>query len=410
MSAPLHIFQLYDFIDKKLKRALTKIQYTSAIKKIDSMIGLIYGSVTGLMCGAATQAIGPKAAEQRFRNEMPFCSIKDSVAIGDPILGQLTAHITELKNAKWDSDAFKTAVNYKSVIGNSSFLKVEPQPQLVDQIRTGKSAQLYNLSGEDFYLRVPLSTLFGDSTMEVVIGKVLQTHTSFEPPAYAILTASIIQLVLLSDDIFTTITDWNQVITDKLFNVLDTYREIYTSSCVEGMPIKSEADKLRVESMKLRLEDQYKSIHGRLMGTLDMFADTRNENKTEVKENLDHLSENEKAEAKITSIFVGQLNNLDLSNKQIYHPMLLAIWCVKTLNRVHEIIGMDNIEPVYLSELMLKSVAVRSGMSAYNTMIVGSILGAVFGCTQIPEIFYESMDEKLMDRINRDILDLIAAM
>ena len=35
MSKFLHIFQLYDLIDKKLKRALPKVKYDKAIKKID---------------------------------------------------------------------------------------------------------------------------------------------------------------------------------------------------------------------------------------------------------------------------------------------------------------------------------------------------------------------------------------
>ena len=43
-------------------------------------------------------------------------------------------------------------------------------------------------------------------------------------------------------------------------------------------------------------------------------------------------------------------------------------------------------------------------------MIAGAILGAVFGMTQIPEEFYDSMDTQLMHRINNEIWQIIAAM
>lgn len=406
MNKFLHIFQLYDFIDKKLKKAFPDNKYERTLKKIDKMIGLIYGSVTGLICGATTQPLGPKAAEQRFKIDIPFYAIKDSNAVNDPVLGQLLSQILEFKNAKWDSNKYKESVNYKSVICNSTWLKVDLQPQLIDQVKTGKNAHLYNLCSEDFYLRVPMCALFGDSTIDVVISRVLQTHTAFEAPAYALLTVSIIQLVLLNDTLV-SISDWNRIIIEKLAPLLEEYQNIYKTSRFSEMQLNSEADKLRINALKTRLDDQYKEMHDMLLKSVEMFND-KYDNSTN--ENLDHFSEDEKEDMKITKYFSKQLDDLKLDVKHVSHPLLLAIWCVKALAKIHDEIGMDNIEPSHLSGLMLRSVAVKTGMSAYNNMIVGSILGSIFGCTQIPESFYEHMDDKLMDRINRDVLGIISDM
>jgi hypothetical protein len=406
MSKLIHIFQLYDLIDKKLKKAFPDSKYEKTIKKIDKMMGLIYGSITGLICGSVTQPLGPKAAEQRFKIDIPYCSIKDSNAVNDPVLGQLLSHVEEFKNAKWDANKYKESVNYKSVICNSTWLKVDIQPHLIEQIRTGKNAHTYNLSSEDFYLRVPICALFGDSTIDVVISKILQTHTSFEAPAYGLITASIIQLVLLNDTLL-NISDWNQIIKEKLVPLLDEYYKIYTSSYFSTIPTTSEADKLRYNLLKNRLDEQYKFVHDQLISSIDMFEKI---NDNLIVENIDHFSEDEKEDMKITRHFSRQLDELKLDVKHSSHPMLLAIWCVKALAKIHDAIGLDDIEPSQLSGLILRSVAIKTGISSYNTMIVGSILGSIFGCTQIPEVFYEIMDDKLMDRINRNVLSIISDM
>ena len=382
MSKQIHIFELYDYIDKKLKRALPKTKYEAALKKIDSMIGLIYGSITGLMCGAMTQPIGAKAAAQRYGSELPFFNIKDALAIQDPILGQLLLQLAEFSTSKWDSTKYKAATNYKTVMCNSSSMKIELQTELVEQIRTGKSASLYNLSGEDFYSRVPLCALFGDATIDTVIGKVLQTHTSFEAPAYALLTASVIQLVLVRGETLISISDWNQIIDSKLVPLLTEYYKIYSASCIGEMSSKTEADKLRIDSMRARLDSQYETVKNQLMSTADLFKGQES-----IAENIDHLSPEEKEEYKFTQLFVKQLDELKLDNKSSSHPMILAIWCVKAISKIHEAYGMDNIEHTFISSLILREVAIRSGMSVYNCTIVGAILGCIVGCTQLPEMF-----------------------
>ena len=81
-----------------------------------------------------------------------------------------------------------------------------------------------------------------------------------------------------------------------------------------------------------------------------------------------------------------------------------------TLEQINIKLKFINCDSSQLIRLLLRSIAIKTGCSGYNCMIAGAILGAVFGMTQIPEEFYDSMDTQLMHRINNEIWQIIAAM
>lgn len=399
MEKQVNIFQLYTLLEKKLTKSFPKEKYEKVINKLDRMIGLIYGSIIGLMCGAATQPLGLKSA-QSFAHNTPFCALKYGAACSDPVMGQLLAHLNEFKISKWDSTKYKSLTNYKSVMCNSAYMKVDLHPQLIEQIRTGKSSDLYNLYSEDFYMRVPYCALFGDATIDTVIGKIQQTHTSFEASAYGLLTVSVIQLALLNNNV----NDWNQIIKEKLIPLLGEYYNISSQS--DDSKSTSEADKLRTTALSTRMNTAYNNILEILNNALLIYT---SDNKNQINENVDHMTIEEKSDYKITKIYSHQLDGLNLETKHCSHPFMLAVWVAKTINEVIKLYG-DNFEPTDVSRLILRSVAIKTGMSAYNCMIVGSVLGSIFGFTQIPEEFYESMDSKLMSKINLDIIEIISTM
>lgn len=400
---------LYSFLERRFKQNLPIEKYNKVMTKIDKMIGLIYGSIIGVMCGAATQPLGPKSAERAYSNKIPFCKITDKDSIQDPVLGQLMSHINELKVSKWDPVKYKSLTNYKAIIGNTPILRIELAAQLIEQVRMVKSPNLYNLFSEDFYLRVPLCALFGDASIEVVIGKIMQTHTSFEASAYGILTTSILRLTLINDDIFAENINWNTLVNTMIMPVLESYYKIYNTNFLtldESKQSIPEAEKLRISSIKTKLDEKYLEIIEKVKKITNLYED----NEPLIMENLDHLTDEEKEDYKISSIYQKSLNELKLESKDSAHPALLSIWTVKTLQAIHRKLNMSTIEPSDVFRLMLQSVAIKTGCSTYNCMIVGSILGNVFGFTQIPEEFYESLDIKFMNRITREIIDVIACM
>lgn len=418
----MDVIDLYATLDRKFKKALPKEKYEKVITKLDKMIGLIYGSIVGLLCGAATQPLGPKSAAQAYGrsdeqpDRLPFCKVNTREAMIDPILGQLMSHISELKISKWDPAKYKMLTNYKSVIWNSSILRVDLNAQFVEQIRMNKNPYLYNLFSEDFYTRVPICALFGEPSVDVTIGKIMQTHTSFEASAYGILVTSILRIALLNDDLFSNYIDWNDTIKTSLLPLLEKYYKIYQVTCIQE-DAKSEASKLRSETFKTKLDESYQEIINKLNHLSQMYTVPNNEPEV----NIDHATEShlgsayhldyeEKEDYKITSIYQKELDELKLENKNSSHPALLAIWTVKTLQAIHKKLDITKIEPVNVSRLILQSVAIKTGCSAYNCMIVGSILGNVFGFTQIPEEFYDGLNPQFVHKINQDILEIIACM
>jgi hypothetical protein len=192
----MDIFQLYTLLNDKFKSSSSS---EKIIEKLNKMIGVIYGSITGFMCGAPTQPLGVKSAKSSYLDRLPFLLINFDNAINDPIIGQLIINLDEFTIAKWDPTAFKVSDSYKSVVCNSTCSGINLQSQFVDQVRLNKSPHLYNLFSEDFYTRVPLCSLFGESAIDVVISKIMQTHTSFEASAYGLLTTAVIRLCLINE-------------------------------------------------------------------------------------------------------------------------------------------------------------------------------------------------------------------
>jgi hypothetical protein len=311
---------------------------------------------------------------------------------------------------------------YLSVVINTPAIKVELYPQFVEQIRTNKPANPYNLFTEDFYTRVPLCALFGDETLKTVIAKIMQTHTSFNASAYGIIASSIIQMILQSEELFDMVpdpsdntgkkfvstADWSTIVTEKLMPLMTQYRDLYCDMYFNNQDIESlsEAEQKRIAPMKSRVSDAYDDIIQRLKMVADMYKS----GSLEIKENTDHMSPEQKAEHRITSVYSHTLDRLNLHEKHSSHPAILAVWTVKTMQELNEKLNLDTIDPSYLIKLILRSVAVRTGCSAYNCMIVGAILGGIFGFMQLPVEYYEDMDPKIMDRINREIWEIIAVM
>jgi len=411
----MNISKLGIALDRKFKKTLTADKYEHVLHKMDKMIGVIYGSVVGLLAGAATQPLGPQSAARAFEEKIPYTTIIDKMAMIDPVLGQLLIQLTEFKSSKWDSEKFKNMRNYLSVVINSSLIKVDLQPEFVEQIRMNKQAELYSLFSEDFYTRVPLCTFFGENTLTAVIGKIMQTHTSFDASAYGIIAASIIQMLLQHDNLFNlvhhdskimSITDWDKILLEKIIPIITQYHDLYCGRMFENAQSpKSEAEEKRIFSLKQRVENSYNDIVKRIELITQIYKII-----PDVKENTDHMTEEQKTDYQITSIYEFGLNSIKLDQKHSSNPAILACWTVRTLQAINEKFNFDQIDPSYISRLIIRSVAVKTGCSAYNCMIVGAVLGAVFGFNQLPEEFYESMDLKLMDRINREIWEIIAVM
>jgi hypothetical protein len=403
----MDVGKLCVFLDRKFKKTLPPLHYQKVMEKINKIIGVIYGSVTGLLVGATTQPLGPHSAARAFDEKMPFTMISEKNALADPILGQILIQLTEFKNAKWDSEKYKQLRNYLSVVINSSMIKVDLQPQFVEQIRMNKTADLYSLFSEDFYTRVPLCALFGDATLTTVIQKIMQTHTSFEASAYGIVAASIIQMILQKDDLFELEQkiNWDLTITDRIIPVMTKYYEQFCAAYFNQDPTLSEAEQIRISTKKTQAENGYKDIIQRLKMLASIY-----DHPDELKENIDHLTEEQREDYKITSIYESTLDKLKLHEKHSSHPAMIAVWIVRTIQAINHKINLDAIDPSHLIRLILRSIAVRTGCSAYNCMIAGAVLGGIFGFTQIPEEFYDGMDPRLMERINKDIWEIISVM
>ena len=71
---------------------------------------------------------------------------------------------------------------------------------------------------------------------------------------------------------------------------------------------------------------------------------------------------------------------------------------------------MDEVNVGEILSLILKSVAIKTGCSSYNCMVVGAILGATFGLTQFSPDLFDLIDGELVTKINIDILDIIKVM
>lgn len=418
----MEIEKLCVTLDRKFKKALPKTQYEAVTEKISKIIGVIYGSVTGLLVGAATQPLGPQSASRAYDEKFPYAIVPEKSALQDPVFGQLFIQLHEFKNAKWDSEKFKVLRSYLSVIINTPSIKVDLYPQFIEQIRTNKPANSYNLFTEDFYTRVPLCALFGDETLKTVIAKIMQTHTSFNASAYGIIASSIIQMILQSEELFDMVpdptdnmgkkfvstADWSMIITEKLMPLMAQYRDLYCNMYFNDQDFNtlSESEQKRIAPMKSRVSDAYDDIIQRLKIIADMYKS----NFPEIKENTDHMTPEQKNEHRITSIYSYTLDRLNLHEKHSSHPAILAVWVVKTMQELNEKLNLDTIDPSYLIKLILRSVAVRTGCPAYNCMIVGAVLGGIFGFMQLPVEYYENTDPKIVDRINREIWEIIAVM
>ncbi len=402
----MDVSKLCIYLDRKFKKSLNPKQYTVVMGKVDKIIGIMYGAITGLLVGATTQSLGPLSA-RAFDEKMPYTLVSEKNALTDPVLGQLIILLTEFKNAKWDAEKFKTFRNYLTVAINSSLIKVDLQPQFVEQIRTNKPANLYNLYSEDFYTRVPLCAMFGDACLTTAINKIMQTHTSFDASAYGIIATSVIQMILQKDDIFEDEKfNWDTVMEERFLPVITQY---YTQYCdtyfVQDTSKLSEAEQKRIEPMKQRVTESYNDINQRIKLITSLYNGVK-----VVDENIDHLTADQQEEFRITSIYNTQLDKLNLHEKHSSHPALVACWVVRTIQEIHKQIDINSTDPSYLIKLILRSIAVRTGCSAYNCMIAGAVLGGIFGFTQIPEEFYSAMDPKLMDRISMEIWNIIANM
>lgn len=398
----MDIGKLCVFLDRKFKKILPPAQKDKVMEKLDKIIGVIYGSISGLLVGAATQPLGPQSAARAFDEKMPFTIILEKNALTDPILGQILIQIIEFKNAKWDSEKFKLARNYLSVVINSSMLKVDLQPNFVDQIRMNKAADLYSLFSEDFYTRVPLCALFGDNTLTTVIQKIMQTHTSFEASAYGIVAASIIQMILQKDNLFDI--DWGVTITERIIPVMTQYFQQFVALYSINAE-SSEAEEKRISAKKAQAAAGYNDIIQRLTLLSTLYT-----NPVESKENIDHLTPEQQENYKITSIYENTLDKLKLHEKHSSHPSMIAVWTLTTVHAIGQKLDLVTIDPSHIIKLILRSIAVRTGCSTYNCMIAGAVLGGIFGFTQIPEEFYDDIDPKLIDRINKDIWEIISVM
>lgn len=395
------------YLDRKFKKTLNPKQYAVVMGKVDKIIGIMYGAITGLLVGATTQPLGPQSAARAFDEKMPYTLVSEKNALTDPVLGQMIILLSEFKNSKWDAEKFKTFRNYLTVAINSSSIKVDLQPQFVEQIRTNKPTNLYNLYSEDFYTRVPLCAMFGDASLTTAINKIMQTHTSFDASAYGIIATSVIQMILQKDDIFEDEKfNWDSVIEERFLPVITQY---YTQYCdtyfAQDTSKLSEAEQKRIEPMKHRVIESYNDITHRIKLITSLYNGDR-----VVDENIDHLTVDQQEEYRITSIYNAQLDKLNLHEKHASHPALVACWVVRTVQEIHKQNDINSTDPSYLIKILLRSIAVRTGCSAYNCMIAGAVLGGIFGFTQIPEEFYSAMDPKLMDRISMEIWNIIANM
>lgn len=398
----IDIIDLYMILNDKFKSSLSNEKCDKVMIKIEKIVGLFYGSITGLLIGAATQPLGPGSASCAFRDKIPFCNIDKKNALADPVLGQFLSHMTELKNSKWDANKYKSLSLYKNVMLNTPMIKIDLAPQLIDQMRTRKAPELYNLFSEDFYIRVPICALFGDAAIDVAINKIMETHTSYEASAYGIITTGIIRLMLLNDNIFSD--NLYENIKTALLNLLNSYHNIYVSNFVGIDEKMSESEKLRLHNMKTRIGDKYNEITNSIKSILE-------EDQIITTENTDHLvEEKEKKEYEITSLFKKSLDSLELENKNNSHPAMLSIWVIKALYTIHKKHDIYKLDIMEIIKAIIKAVATKTGNSAYNCMIVGCVLGIVFGCTHIPEEYYRLYNIKLMDYINREIISIISAM
>lgn len=392
----MDIIDLYAVLDKKFKNTLSRDKYEKVIHKLDKMIGLVYGSLIGLMKGITNQ------------------TITEQEAIKNPVIGQFILHIDELKMAKWDPVKYKGLMNYKSVICNNSTLPIELSPMLVEQIKTNKPPNLYNLFSEDFYTRIPICALLGEASIDATIGKIMQTHTSFEASACGIIITSVLRLILINDNIFADSNDWNAVINNTLLPILQSYYNIYQSNFTtdeQAHPEKSQAEKLRNETNKLKLNESYQMVIGKLKYLTTMYTLVHESSSEPMhEEKQESLTDEEKEDMQIIEVYQKELDLLELEKKHSAHPAILAIWTVKSLQAIHKKLDINKLEPNVIFRLMVQSVIAKTGCSAYNALIVGSIIGAIFGFTQIPEDFYGELDMSLMNRVNHSIIDVIKCM
>lgn len=408
----MDIGKLCIVLDRRFKKMTTPEKYDIIMRKLDKIIGVIYGSVIGLLSGAATQPLGLQSASAAFEEKFPFTMIPDKSAITDPVIGQLLIQLNEFKNCSWDPNKFKTMRNYLSVVPNSSVLKIELYPKFVEQIRCNRPPDNYNLFSEDFYLRIPFCTFFGEESLTTVIGKIMQTHTSFEASAYGIIAVTIIRKLLMEDDLLSFTeqdckfisSNWEQFLTTKLIPIIEQYKKLYCEQ-IYGKQPSNEAEEKRFDSSKLLVEKAYTD----LIKNLNMI-ESAYKVRPIVDENTDHMSDEQKNDHQIISLYNHTLDALKLNEKHSSHPAILACWTLRTIYEINDKMNLESIDISHVIQLILRSVAIRTGCSGYNCMIVGATLGAFFGFNQFPEEFYSSLDIKLMDRINKDILDIINQM
>lgn len=381
MTDTIDILDLYSRLSERLKVDLPEDQYQKVFNKLDRLIGLIYGQILGVMYGSDDE-----------KNPRP---VLDKLSdLKDPILGQIVSHINEVKSVGWDPVKYKNDSSYKSAIGNAPVIGVSPSIGLIEQIKMNKSPMLYTSSSEDFYTRIPICALFGQASIDVVIAKIMQTHVSFDASAYGIIVICILRTILVNDDLLEKNIDWCQVLKNTLTPLLNEYHKIYSTNFLNSDNCKSEAEKLRMETTKNRLNESYANITGLINSMADKIYAT-NTDETDVD---------------FRKLCQQELDKVEFKNAHISGPAILAIWTVQTLQHLSDKFDLNELDPRDIIRDVLYVVSAKQALSPYNCMIVGSVLGSIFGFSNLPRELYNGIGAIPMDRLNRIIFNMIASM
>ena len=395
MTDTIDILDLYSRLSDKLKLDLQPAQYQKVFSKLDKLIGLIYGQILGVMCGASNNNLD---------DEKITCVPVDKLSdLKDPVIGQIVAHINEVKASAWDAVKYKNASNYKSVICNASVIGVKPSVGLIEQTKSNKSPMLYNLHSEDFYTRIPMCALFGETSIDVVIAKIMQTHTSFDASAYGIIVICVLRTILVNEDVLNGQIDWSQILKNNLIPLLSEYYKIYSTTFLNEDTCKSEAEKLRMATTKIRLDESYANI----MRDITLMTED-NKNADEIDE-IDPI-DSDSGSVDLRKLYQKSLSKLELKDMHISNPAFLAIWTVQTLQILSNKFDLDSLDPRDITRELLFVVSARQDLAPYNCMIVGSVLGSIFGFSNLPKELYSGIGPIPMDRLNRMILNMIASM
>jgi hypothetical protein len=151
---------------------------------------------------------------------------------------------------------------------------------------------------------------------------------------------------------------------------------------------------------KIRLDESYTNI---MRDITSMTEDSKNVDDVDTEE-IDSDS------VDLRKLYQKSLTKLEIKDMHISNPAFLAIWTVQTLQILSNKFDLDSLDPRDITRELLYVVSARQDLAPYNCMIVGSVLGSIFGFSNLPKELYSSIGPIPMDRLNRMILNMIASM